>query len=328
MIRTVLLSLLMLLSACFVFGRRTYIDNPRLSPTGIYLTELDSAPASFAIEARCAMPRNKVSHRAVSSWRIIWDYRDVSNYSYAEYAVDSRQYVDGIDSPEATVTLGHLDDGTDRTVAKTHLKSGQNFDLGYNSMAVEWRDGQVKIYTGANRLKLAVTAASDLPESTLCGLWSSDSLLISSLIVESEIPASRPLLTGWTPDALLSYLAASTDSIEGVWQHLDRTNDPAKARMGGSYTVATVWNPDTGVYDMIYMAGAVVNPRSWTPGMLKGQLRPTIFQDHFDLVWYDAMCKPVSRECNANMTQQAILELNFPLMDTRIRMSRVAAVSR
>jgi len=318
----------MLTTACVALGKRSYVDNPQLSPSGVYLADLDSAPASFAIEARCAMPRNKVSHRAVSSWRIIWNYRDPSNYSYAEYAVDSRNYVDGIDNPEATISLGSMASGTDILMAQTHLNSGQNFDLGYNSMAVEWRDGQTKVYSGSNRLKLAVSASSAVPQSTVCGLLSGDSLLVSSLIVESEIPASRPLQTKWTPDALLGYLSASTDSIEGLWQHLDRTNDPAKARMGGTYTVATVWNPDTEVYDIIYMDGATVNPRSWIPGMRKGHLHPTIFQDHFDLVWYDALCKPVSRGCNASITQQAILELDFPLMDTRIRMSRVPVVNR
>jgi hypothetical protein len=105
--------------------------------------------------------------------------------------------------------------------------------------------------------------------------------------------------------------------------HLDRENNPDKARIGGSYTLSTVWNPGHNCYDIIYLSGAEVNAKEWKPGMIKGYLQPTIFQDHFNLIWYDALCKPIEHDCNATISQSAILELNFPLMETGIRLSRV-----
>lgn len=287
------------------------------------MADLDSAPSYFAIEARCAMPHNKVSRRALCYWRIVWNYVDSDNYSFAEFAVDSRRHIDGIDTPAANISLGNRIAGEDTITAGTTLKSGQNFDIGFNSMAVEWSAGEAKVYAGTNRLKFATQASFTSPSSPGCGIITTDSLIVSELIVESEIPASRPLHTGWTTDSLRSYIAASTDSIEGFWHHLDRENDPAKARMGGTYTLATIKNTESGTYDIIYIDGASVNPHEWQPGMRKGTLTPTIFRDHFDLTWYDALCMPVLRDCHAGISQNAILELNFPLMDTKIRLSRV-----
>lgn len=320
----VLIAAIGLISALTGYGRRSYHDNPALGVDRCYQVSIDSAPAAFAIEARCAMPLNRASRRAVNSWQLVWDYIDSRNYRYARFSVDYSNYADGIDMPGADIAIGRLKSGCDSVESLVRLTRGVNFDLGYNSMAVEWSDGVARIYAGADRLMEAGSIRCQSPMSRTCGIMSSDSVVISRFITESEIPPSRPLMTGWTQEAIMEHIAQSTDSIEGLWHHLDRENDPAKARMGGTYTLATVWNPETRAYDILYLDGAAVNPTAWKTGMIKGRLRPTIFRDHFDLVWYDSLCQLVDRDCNASITQGAILELNFPLMATRIRLSRVS----
>lgn len=320
--RTILIVISALLCAAHMQARRVYYDSPAMTSGHKYIVPIDSAPAYFAIEARCAMPLNRASRRALCGWRLVWDYAGNGDYRYAQFAVDYRHYADGIDSPVGLVTIGRVTDGTDETESSVELSSGVNFDIGYNSMAVEWRNGVTVVSVGSNRLKDAGSIPCPAPANRLCGIIATDSLTVATVIAESEIPPSRSLHTEWTRDDIMAYVSQSTDSIEGIWRHLDRENDPTKARMGGNYTVATIWNPDSRAYDVIYLGGATVNPQEWIPGMIKGHLRPTIFRDHFDLIWYDSMCRPIDRDCNASISQPAILELNFPLMDTRIRLSR------
>lgn len=318
-----LTAIIVVLSALNGYGRLSYHDNPALSDGRLYLALIDSAPATFAIEARCAMPFNKVSRRSVSSWQLVWDYVDSDNFHYARFAIDYSKYADGIDSPEVIITMGNMAAGNDIVGNITVLRSGLNFDIGYNSMAVEWRDGTARAYAGANRLTEAGSLLCPTPHNRQCGIMSTDSLIISQFITESEIPLSRPLHTGWIHKTIVEHITQSADSIEGLWHHLDRTNDPTKARIGGRYTLATIWNSETKMYDIIYIDGAGVNPKEWTTGMVKGHLRPTAFHNHFDLIWYDALCTPIKHDCNATITQPAILELNFPLMETSIRLSRL-----
>lgn len=122
-------------------------------------------------------------------------------------------------------------------------------------------------------------------------------------------------------DSLLAHVLTSSDSIEGVWEYLDRTNDPQYARPGGRYTLATVANDDGG-YDIVYINGAAVYSDSWKPGMLKGRLRPTIFIDHFDLEWIDSEFKPMTEDVHASVTDGSILTLSFPLYKSELRFSR------
>lgn len=122
-------------------------------------------------------------------------------------------------------------------------------------------------------------------------------------------------------DSLIARVKASPDSIEGVWEYLDRTNDPLYTRPGGRYTLATIAN-DEGSYDIVYIGGATVYPVRWQPGMIKGKLRPTIFIDHFDLEWIDAEFVPMTEDIHASVTDGAILTLSFPLYKSEMRFSR------
>jgi hypothetical protein len=186
------------ISSIEIHAKRRYFDHPVMDATRTYTATIDSAPAYFAIEARCAMPLNKVSRRTINRWRLAWDYRNASNYKYAQFAIDYSQYADGIDSPKAIVSLGQIINGYDEPQQHTELSSGMNFDIGYNSMSVEWHNGVVTVYAGSGRMFAAGSMPCLMPENNRCGIVATDSVIIAQLITESEVPLSRLLLTKWT----------------------------------------------------------------------------------------------------------------------------------
>ena len=78
----------------------------------------------------------------------------------------------------------------------------------------------------------------------------------------------------------------------------------------------------SGVYDIIYVSGAVVNSRNWHEGMLKGRLTKTGFIDEYDMVWYDSDMRYMPHDLSAALENGSILTLRFPTLNTQIRFSR------
>lgn len=124
-----------------------------------------------------------------------------------------------------------------------------------------------------------------------------------------------------TVEDLNKYLAESEDDRECCWRYLDRDTDPRRLNTGGDYRLATVRRDDGG-YDIIYLGGATANAANWRPLMLKGRLKPTAFISHYDLVWFDAFGRAIDTETSADLTDGAILHLNFPLQGGSIRYQR------
>lgn len=128
-------------------------------------------------------------------------------------------------------------------------------------------------------------------------------------------------LTAEDIDSLIA--AAPSGGIVGKWEYLDMDYDDVQAHPGGYYTFAVVPAPDGDCFDIIYISGARVGADQWHEGMLKGRLIPTIFQDHYDLEWYDASMNLHTVDCNASMEQGVILNMSFPALRTSIRFSRL-----
>jgi hypothetical protein len=103
---------------------------------------------------------------------------------------------------------------------------------------------------------------------------------------------------------------------EGFWSYLDRNNDAKYAIVGGRYRIALVKDNDD--YLLIYLSGAQTNQINWAEGMIKGRLRPTIFHNHYDLIWYDSMFDIIDTDAYATIVD-SILTLEFPLYKTQIR---------
>ena len=62
--------------------------------------------------------------------------------------------------------------------------------------------------------------------------------------------------------------------------------------------------------------------------MVKGRLKPTVFIDHYDLEWTDATFETIDRDIHASVTDNAILTLSFPLLNTTFRFSKMPPVRK
>ena len=200
------------------------------------------------------------------------------------------------------------------------------FSGGYNTLQllIDTARGQLEVRGGGK--KMTDVFASDMSFATApqsVSLWSKGPLTVASFSVETAVSPAVGLATGWTADSLRNRLRSSSDPIEGFWQYLDRENNPQYARLGGRYLLAVVKNATDDAYDIIYVGGAETYASEWTPMMLKGRLKPTIFLDHYDLEWVDSTFERMNRDIHAQLTDGAILSLSFPLLKTTVRFSKM-----
>lgn len=116
-------------------------------------------------------------------------------------------------------------------------------------------------------------------------------------------------------EELREYLSVSRNPYEGIWEFMDRENDPAKAVPGATYILATVAD-GRGGYEIVNLTDA---------GMfLKGRMRPTKFAANFDLTWCDANGRDAGPECYAAFEiQNLALRFNFPLLGASMRFRRM-----
>ncbi len=138
-----------------------------------------------------------------------------------------------------------------------------------------------------------------------------------SLFTDSVV---RPVVCPLTSlNGLDSIIAESNNPVVGYWRYLDRDTDPLRLNLGGDYTLATIEAPD-GTISIIYISGSKAS--RWKPLMIKGVMRPTIFLNHYDLVWYDTSGNAISSETSADIIDNAILRLNFTLHDSTVRFQK------
>lgn len=71
-------------------------------------------------------------------------------------------------------------------------------------------------------------------------------------------------------------------------------------------------------YLIIYLSGAETNSSNWKEGMIKGRLKATIFQNHYDLEWYDSLFELIDVDAYASINN-SILTLEFPLYKAKVR---------
>lgn len=133
-------------------------------------------------------------------------------------------------------------------------------------------------------------------------------------------PAREYLATGWNEELLASRLKSSSDFREGIYEYLDSDIDADRSRLGGAYRLAVV-SDGRGGYDIIYLGGAEENSREWKPGMRKGKLIPTIFQNHYDMTWTDSRMADDMEELSGEL-DGTLLVLHFPMERAVVRFRR------
>lgn len=119
--------------------------------------------------------------------------------------------------------------------------------------------------------------------------------------------------------------SGAKDDHTGYWSYLDRvTPKSGRTVVGGRYRLAVIKDKDDpGTLLLVYIDGAEINADMWKTGDLKGILRPTSFENHYDLEWYDSHRLPAGmNECSATFEGINLLTLDFPLSGAQIRFQR------
>lgn len=319
---------LILMSACIFAmqaanARRIYHDSITALTDEIHAIEFpDCKLMSQAVEVRASLPDADVGSPLVA-FGITWNMSpDSKEYFSAMLRPVTRDRDEVIDNRYIVFTVTHHRDAhPDSVIIEKHLRSGFGLEYHENTFGVEIQSDRVTIYGGNNQPEIiAELEIASMPYTTM-GIIAEGKAKISMAVSEYTVNAADALKTSWTEKSLAEY-CGSADAPEGFYRYLDRDNDQKYCRLGGDYSLALVASPREG-YDIIYVAGANINPKLWHEGMLKGHLRPTVFTNHYDLEWYDSSLTLHSDECSADIEQNAILRLNFPTLKSTVRFSLV-----
>lgn len=326
---------------------RTHLDAPvSITDTVIsrrLVTDGCDSLSSIVIEARGAL--EKVKERVGMS-KNHWGLRLLSPGDTLGISLrfGNTDYGDMLDRRIAVVEISR--NGTplgSKEVTGFRMSSNE-----FNSLAVTYADHTLAIHGGGEHSKDLMELAIQDFSPRDAHIWSVGKLSLTVFSTETCTPPAIALASGYDFEDLRERLRTSRDPVEGFWTYFDRSNDPSYARLGGRYTLAIVkkdvsdlsssgssglitgFNFDS--YDIIYISGAQTLAGSWQPMMLKGALRSTIFDGHYDLEWIDSTMQSISTDIHAtidcsNETSSSLtgslLTLSFPLLKTTIRFSKL-----
>ena len=300
--------------------RRVYLDSPGGLPAFVMSPVPAGEAGNFRAEARVALDdlaeRRGFSH---GSWWLELVPAISTDTLRATLRWGNTDYGDMLDRrfTRLTVTLG------DSMLVEKEVDGFATHSGAYNTLGIGISGSVVKVYGGsASRGALCEATLDDGFIPTCVRADGKGTGRVSLLVAEAEAAPETVAMTGWTREALESCLASTSDPIEGYWTYLDRANDPSYARPGGRYTLALVSDGAEG-YDILYVDGAQTLADRWKPLMLKGRLSPGIFENHYSLEWIDAEFDPVTEDIHADISQDAILTLSFPLLKTTLRFSKM-----
>lgn len=321
--KKVILLIMTLLGGMSMYSvERRYYNAFSIEKNSLFLTEIDTTSSAYTLEVRAALEKNQErGGMSKQKWGVKWGAKSSESYYYVSIQSGNTDYGDFLDKRYAQVTVGYNKNGTDSVIVSTQLYEGVNMATGYNSILMEWRNGVSKIFVGGKGYIYVSSIPVEDGNKGCCGIVTNEKLSVQSMSVVSYPDVPRQIQTEWSTDKLDEYFKTSQDSIEGYWEYLDRDCNDKKARVGGRYKLALIKESDH--YKILYVSGAQTNAQQWKCGMVKGVLHQTIFQNHYDLNWCDSMFEHIKRDAHADITENAILTLWFPVYDTSIRFSKV-----
>ncbi len=308
---------LLLLNSNLTLAKNYFYKNVDIEADKYFLIEQDDSIQSLTIEARLSVLKNKerVGY-SNSKWRIVWNYVSSLDYDFVELTWQNTSYGDIYDKRQAVVFVGTVRSGAEKIISSKKINKGVNLSTGANSILVEISKSEFNLFVGDDKLSYVGTYKIDNLHGSFCGIVSSEDANMYNLIIESTPDVAKELSTTFTIESLKDRYILTNNLNEGFWSYLDRDVNLEWARIGGKYRLALVENG--GEYLIIYIDGADTNKSKWVEGMIKGILKPTIFKNHYDLVWYDSTFDIIDSEANA-VIENSILTLNFPLYKSSIR---------
>ena len=255
-------------------------------------------------------------------WGFVWNYVDDNNYYEVRLKGNNTALYDLMDKRELKIEVNKITHGNKETLKTASFTENVDLYDGYNVILMKYDGSKTLLFVGNKELQpLCQLNNVVYGDSIKLGYFAdagSEIGLERLVFKKSVLPGCR-LSTNWNKTSLDEYLKSTTDdSLEGVWQYLDRDIDEEKFKLGGKYSIALVKNQENG-YDILYYAGAVVNSQKWDCGMLKGRLTATQFQNNYNLVWYDATMREMNDDTYATIDNGNILTLFFPVEKAQLR---------
>lgn len=282
----------------------------------IVYKKIDNNIASVSIEARVKVLQNRERNGlSKSSWQLLWNYQSPNDYNYVELTWNNTNYGDILDIRQCVINIVEVNNGNHNCLKSVSLERGVNLSTGFNSILLEVEKTKYNVFVGEDNLKYLGSFPIDSIVGE-CGLSTSVNSFVSYFVIDAEKDIAKTLVTSNNAQTLRLKFESTTSLVEGFWSYLDRDNNPDWARLGGRYRLALVQDGDD--YIIIYIGGAETNKKNWHEGMIKGRLKSTIFQNHYDLEWYDSMFDLICEDAYASI-ENSILTLEFPILKTQIR---------
>lgn len=313
----IVLTVVILVWPQYLSGERTELDINRHYHDEITRIDgksstvrFDSAATTVTLEIRTRPTgRNKPSE-----WGVFW--KSNGQRWDLEVATNSDWRDESIKPPQTTLTLRH----NHKKIMESRVPENAVKEAGANSLVVEWDKSLTKVSFGSDYPELIFKTEQSFPD-TLVNIHSFNPLDIEDLIVEEGLDPWLKAESGWDNTKINNYLQTSSKP-EGIFEYLDRDNDPKHVRLGGRYTLALVRDSSNG-YLLLYKEGAETNASKWRTGMVKGKLTPTRFKGQYNLVWYDSGFTDRGDEGYALIDDESnLLTINFPVLKATIRFVR------
>lgn len=257
-----------------------------------------------------------------TKWGIIWNYTDEANFTRATLSLPSDRKHSELYGTEALMEVVRYTDGSVEEVCSRKLADVVEDCRDMNSLKLVYDGGRATLYAGTTYQK-EVCSVPFGSRGGIAAFFCDGPVKVQRVDITSHVTSDTHSCEYASLEQLAEHIRASADPMEGFWEYLDRSTDPAKSVMGGHYTLATVRRND--VYDIVYIKGAEVAADSWQPLQVKGVLTPTIFRGNYDMEWISADMQKISDDTDAQLSDDsAILTLRFPVLGAQVRMRRLS----
>lgn len=312
-----------------VAGGREEMDAFRLLPGNETVVPSDASAMEQEVEVAASMPENRNGSAAAAQWilsGLAADGADRFNItvSWGNEGIDeafSRRYLQVVADTVAA-------DGRRMAVFCNKIYDDVDLYRGANVLTLVVRDGVAAVWVGNDHQRDAGSFRCSAPSAFR--LHAHGPLEVDYFVSAWEGNPAVDLQTGLSMDEIRQ-LSHGATGVVGVWEFLDRDTDSGWAEPGGMYRLAVVPHIDAGnceykgvqpVYDVIYLGGAKVEASHWMPGMVKARLYATQFENHYDVVWFDARMEWMGAEVSADFISSDILAFHFPLHKSHMRFAR------
>lgn len=302
----------------------------RLCDTTMMLSSPDGTNGSMALEIRASVKKPSTKAGAGSNgFAVIWSYGDTTMEAWL---IPSADDFDPLASKHSVdfILMRNIAYSPKSILNQRLISKGMAAGSGFNTLGVEVDAcGATTVYAGEKEPIDVFTIPAPGAACSSMGISARGEIEIDLLVTENAHDRASELQTAHTSESIAGYFKSSRLlPPEGLWRFLDRDTDDRAIRLGGDYTIAIVnESPEiTGypqAFSIIYMGGARVGADSWLPGMKKGRLTTTSFQNHYNLKWIAADMTEIDAECSAQLSDDhSILTLNFPLYGSTVRFAR------